>query len=352
MRGTIEGQLAIDANALARLKAQAREDPRAGVKAVAQQFEAIFLQILLKSMRDSVSRSGFADSSAARTYEGLLDQQLVQKLAARGATGLAPFLEKQLVRQLPVAPEGGASESPETIFESPRNGASAAPAMAAPIAAPVLPGQRWTLPVVSSPGTSGAPQAPAGEPTGSAHPPASPVQVPAAPHSEPVAPAAPRAEPAVPAHVRAFVERLWPHAAQTARATGIPPHFLIAQAALETGWGRAELRGPEGSPSYNLFNIKAGRNWDGAVIEAATTEYEGGVARRQTERFRAYGSYGEAFADYARLLRTRYGELLGTREAGAFARGLQRAGYATDPMYAEKLTRIIDGATLRAGLAG
>ena len=137
-------------------------------------------------------------------------------------------------------------------------------------------------------------------------------------------------------------------------ATSIPAHFMIAQAALETGWGRSELRFADGAPTHNLFGIKAGRNWQGAVAEATTTEYVNGVAQKSVERFRAYASYGEAFRDYANLLASnpRYAEVLNPQDAAGFARGLQRAGYATDPMYAAKLERIIGGAALRDGMSG
>jgi flagellar protein FlgJ len=157
-----------------------------------------------------------------------------------------------------------------------------------------------------------------------------------------------------PPHVREFVDRLWPHALEASRATGIPPHFMIAQAALETGWGRQEPRLADGRPSHNVFGIKAGSGWTGATVEAATTEFENGRAVSRTERFRAYASYGEAFRDYARLLTgsPRYADVLGSQDPAAFARSLARAGYATDPMYADKLQRVIASNALRLGLAG
>ena len=129
---------------------------------------------------------------------------------------------------------------------------------------------------------------------------------------------------------------------------------MIAQAALETGWGRAELRAADGTPTYNLFGIKAGGGWRGAVAEAVTTEYVDGVAQKTVQRFRAYSSYAEAFRDYAALLSSnpRYAAVLERQDAAGFARGLQRAGYASDPMYAAKLERIIGGQTLRASLSG
>jgi flagellar protein FlgJ len=153
---------------------------------------------------------------------------------------------------------------------------------------------------------------------------------------------------------REFVNRVWDQAADASRSTGIPAHFMVAQAALETGWGRGELRRADGSPTHNLFNIKAGNSWKGDVVELPVTEYVNGRPQTETARFRAYGSYGEAFRDYANLLRSspRYADVLGQTDAAGFARSLQQSGYATDPMYADKLTRIIGGATLRTALEG
>jgi flagellar protein FlgJ len=186
------------------------------------------------------------------------------------------------------------------------------------------------------------------------NPPAQPFPLPAAP-ARPGAAAGDDAQPvaAVPPQVREFVNRQWPHAVEASRETGIPAHFILGQAALESGWGRAEIRNADGTPSHNLFGIKAGRGWNGPVANAATTEYVNGNAVKASEAFRSYKSYGEAFLDYARLLRSdgRYAQVLERgQDAAGFARGLQQAGYASDPMYADKLYRIITGSALRAGL--
>ena len=127
------------------------------------------------------------------------------------------------------------------------------------------------------------------------------------------------------------------------QASGVPTQLILAQAALESGWGRREIRGDNGSQSHNLFGIKAGKNWKGQVVEATTTEYVDGVAQRTKATFRAYGSYAEAFTDYARFLtgNPRYAQVLATRDPTEAAHGLQRAGYATDPEYGGKLVRIM-----------
>jgi flagellar protein FlgJ len=156
-----------------------------------------------------------------------------------------------------------------------------------------------------------------------------------------------------------FVQQHQGAASAAEAQTGIPAAFMLGQAAHETGWGRKEIRHADGTPAYNLFGIKAGANWKGPVAEVTTTEYVGGQPHKVVARFRAYGSYADSFADYARLMKEspRYqavlqgaGEPAGGRGVGtgpraaAFAQGLQRAGYATDPAYAEKLTRVINTA--------
>ena len=135
-------------------------------------------------------------------------------------------------------------------------------------------------------------------------------------------------------------------AAQAAQAaTGIPANFMLAQAAHESGWGARGITNADGTPSHNLFGIKAGAGWTGAVAEVMTTEYVGGQPRKMVQRFRAYANAGEAFADYARLMKEspRYqGVIAAGGDARGFAQNLQRAGYATDPHYAAKLERVIE----------
>ena len=291
----------LDVRGLAALKRQAHDNSPQAIKLAAQQFEGLFLQMVLKSMRDATPHEGIMDSEQSRLYESLLDQQLSQVLSSKGGgTGLAAMIEKQMSRtaidpqslgELPLSPQLPAIPLPGAPrgLPLPQDGRAAAP----------LPGESASAP-------------------------------------------------------RDFVSRVWPYAYEASRATGIPAQFMVAQAALETGWGRSEPRFANGRPSFNLFGIKAGRSWSGAVVEASTTEIVDGQAQRQVERFRAYNSYGEAFNDYANLLTSnpRYAAVLGNQDAGGFARALQQAGYATDPMYAAKLERIIGGSVLRTSLAG
>lgn len=293
-----------DLNGLAAIKRQVKADDPAALKTAARQFEAMFLQMVLKSMRDATPREGLFDSDQTRLYESLLDQQMSQVLAGKGGTGLAKLIESQLSRN---------ADPPEpALFKD-----------GLPLQPPAMPRPLDAqAPGLTLPRSESAPM---------------PLSPPAA-----LPAAAPAGAPATP---REFLDRMRPHAAEAARGLGVPAEFLLAHAALETGWGRAEPRHADGRPSHNLFGIKAGRSWTGAAVEATTTEHVDGVAQQRVERFRAYGSYAEAFRDYAALLssNSRYAAVLGATDAAAFARGLQRAGYATDPRYAEKLTRIIGG---------
>ena len=280
---------ALDVQSLGDLRLKARTDPDAALKSAAQQFEAVFMNMMLKSMRDSVDQDGVFDSEQTKQFTAMLDQQLSQSLASKGI-GLADVMLRQL--------------KPKAAQEQ-----AVAAAASAAVAAP------------SAPGASGLPL-------------------------DKTAP---------PSRASDFVNKLWPHAAAASRTTGISAHFMIGHAALESGWGKAEIRAADGTPSHNLFGVKAGRGWTGAVVEATTTEYVNGVAQKSVEKFRAYSSYAEGFKDYASMLRNnpRYAAVIASgNDAAGFSAGLQQAGYATDPMYAEKLNRILQGSALRQGLIG
>lgn len=140
-----------------------------------------------------------------------------------------------------------------------------------------------------------------------------------------------------------FLASILPSAQEAAQQLGVSPEILAAQAALESGWGRHPLRGPDGSDTHNLLGVKAGSRWAGKAIDARTTEYVNGSAQQVTERFRSFPDYASAFRDFARLLRDnpRYEAALNTgSDVRAYAQGLLRGGYATDPAYAEKLMRV------------
>jgi flagellar protein FlgJ len=138
------------------------------------------------------------------------------------------------------------------------------------------------------------------------------------------------------------------HAAEASRTTGVPAHLMLGQAALESGWGKRELKGADGTPSNNLFGIKATDNWDGKVIEATTTEYIHGVKQKRIEKFRAYDSYADSFKDFANMMSNnpRYNKVMANLDnVNGYAQAMQKAGYATDPNYASKLANVIQKVT-------
>ena len=303
----------LDSRATANLRQALKDDPRAGLRQAAQQFEGMLLQMMLKSMRDATPQDGLLDSDQTRFFTTILDQQLAQNLSTRDALGFAKAMEQSLGRGLP-------SEGNDTLNDA-------------------LGRLRQSVSEQQTASSAAFFAGDAGGRTGRV----------AAASASAVSAASARA----PDNARDYVDRVWPHAVDAARSLGVPPHFLVAHSALESGWGKSEIRLPNGASSYNIFGIKAGKSWQGPTVEVPTTEYVDGVAQRTHARFRVYASYSEAFQDYAKLLRgnSRYSAVLGQQDGAQFARSLQQSGYATDPGYADKLGRIIGGATLRQALA-
>jgi flagellar protein FlgJ len=287
----LSANLAIDSKGMGELRQSARAGSPQALKTAATQFEAMFVNMMMKSMREATPQDGLLDNPQSKMFTSMLDQQTSQNIAKKGM-GLADVLVRQLAKTLP-AQEGAAAD---------------------PMARALLDQARLQRAIDASGGAAAA--APTAAST-SRH-----------------------------AHVRAFHDKLASHADEASRASGIPAKFMLGQAALESGWGRREIKGRDGSNSHNLFGIKAGPEWKGRVVETATTEYVNGKPQLRVEKFRAYDSYADSFKDYARLLTSnpRYEKALaaanGTDAAG-FARNLQRAGYATDPNYATKLASII-----------
>lgn len=341
----------MDPNAFGDLKRLAREgNSQEGLRAVAEQFEAMFLQMALKAMRDATPQNGLFDSDQTRMFQSLQDQQMAMNMAQGRGVGLADVIFRQL---------GGADPGARAMPDVGADGRRVFDLANVPRRAAISAVSRRLAENAAEQAASLA-----GRPGFGVQDPAlalrnqSPVAAGGAADAQVQAVAVARAEdPAqrsIPERVKDFVSRVWSHARDAGQALGVPAQFMVAQAALETGWGRAELRRDDGSPSYNLFNIKAGRNWTGPVVEMPVTEYANGRAYTENARFRAYGSYAEAFQDYVGLMRNsaRYAGVVGQRDAAGFAQSLQDAGYATDPHYADKLTRIIGGPTLRAALEG
>ncbi|MBU4500214.1 MAG: flagellar assembly peptidoglycan hydrolase FlgJ [Gammaproteobacteria bacterium] len=321
----ISSGLAIDANSLNQLKLGAAQSSPEALKAAAQQFEAVFMNMLMKSMRDATPKEGMFDNEQTRMYTSMLDQQLTQRLASRGV-GLADVMMRQLSRSME-----------QSAGDAANPGAVNAPGL--PLEVKPAPGVK---PLTAADGQGSAALRLKPEAVQAAYS----LNVPAQPATAPVpaSPAAPARKGDVPAHVESFVQRLLPHAQAASASSGIPAHFMMGQAALETGWGRAEIRGADGQNSHNLFGIKAGGSWTGRTVDIVTTEYVNGKPQKQVDTFRAYDSYADSFRDYGKLLsgNARYQNVLAAgHNAAGFAQGLQQAGYATDPNYAQKLMSVI-----------
>jgi len=303
----LSGKFALDTNSLGDLKQSAKAGSPEALKGAATQFESMFINMMMKSMRDATPQDGMLDSQETKTFTTMLDQQMSQKLAKRGI-GLADVLVRQL----------GAQASGQALAKEMQSGAlgiGSEPGAASGTSATRLQRDTDTLSTDGAASASGV--------TGSARSSTSAGK---------------------PAHVRAFQDKLADAAEEAERATGVPAKFMMGQAALETGWGKRVIRNSDGSSSNNLFGIKAGPGWKGKVATAVTTEYVNGRPHTRVEKFRSYASHAEAFKDYARMLSNnpRYEKVLAHGgDAATFAHGLQRAGYATDPQYAAKLSRII-----------
>jgi flagellar protein FlgJ len=293
----LSSKFALDTKGLGELKKSAKAGAPEALKTAATQFEAMFINMMMKSMRDATPQEGMLDNQQTKMFTSMLDQQMSQNLAKRGV-GLADVLIRQLSAQA-VNAHALAIGGDQNVGTS--------PAMPSPLSADAL---------LKTPGALLAPSA-----------------TPVTASGKPQAP-----------HIRSFQDKLGADAEAASKATGIPAKFMLGQAALESGWGKRELKNADGSASHNLFGIKAGPGWKGKVATAVTTEYVNGVPQTRVEKFRAYDSYADGFKDYAKLLTNnpRYEKVLASGgDASSFAHGLQRAGYATDPNYGAKLARII-----------
>ena len=286
------------------LKYAAKGKSPDAVRAVAKQFEALFLQMMLKSMRDASPGDPMLDDDQTNMYRDMYDKQLALDISNKGkGIGLADMLVKQLQTMPQYKPADAAAQPLQQK----------------------LPERLSTTfhlnPKVKAAESSVSPHVSAAEVASSAE---------------------------------SFVQKLWPLAKKAAAKIGASAEALIAQAALETGWGKAVIRHPDGSSSYNLFNIKADQRWQGERVAKQTLEYREGVANKEVAQFRSYGSFEESFNDYVSFLQAnpRYAEALKVAdEPQRFIQSLQEAGYATDPAYARKINNIL-GRDLMADAAG
>jgi len=285
-----------DLNGLAALK-NAPSSPET-VRAVSQQVEALFLQMMLKSMRDATAADGETDGNETSMYQDMFDKQVALTLSKHQDLGIARLFEREL----------GGKPSPA---DGPRSTATL----------PLPLSRTGPAPTARSADAGGRAQAPAVDSAGAEH-------------------------------AAQFVGQVLPTIRRAAVALGVNPLGLLAQAALETGWGRRMPRTADGSPSLNMFGIKAGEEWRGARAVADTVEFSGGVASQRRTAFRAYDSIEESVSDFASLLSSspRYRDAIAGGSAQAYIQGIARSGYATDPEYGNKLNQILNSSTLRAAL--
>lgn len=307
-----------DLNGLASLK----KDPQSPqtLHAVSQQVDALFLQMMLKSMRDASSDQGDPQSNEMGMYQDMFDKQVALNLSQHGGLGLGASLFRQ-------AAAAGAAKTSGALPARP--GAVAPPAVAPPASAPPAVAPAAVAPAAAASGPG---------PTASVSPAAGVTGASAGAASTP----------------GEFVNRVLPAIRAAATALGVSPLGLLAQAALETGWGRRMPRTAAGASSLNLFGIKADQGWEGARAGAATLEYSGGVATPKHTAFRAYGTLEQSINDYAKLLGSspRYRGAVGAGPSpAAYVEHIAKAGYATDPEYADKLHRVLNSHVFRQAVA-
>jgi len=284
-----------DFDGLAKLKNEAKEKTPDSIKEVAKQFESVFVGMMLKSMRQAKLAEGILDNSQSDFYRDMYDQQLSIHLSGEHGMGLADVIERQLSPDQSVAVTREQSiadyERRNLILKAAKNSRE----------------QSAINPILKGIST---------EKMNS---------------------------------VEEFVNKLRPYAEKAAKKLGVDANVLIAQAALETGWGKSVIKAKDGNNSYNLFNIKADKSWLGKQTEVETLEVRNGVAKKEIAGFRSYDSYQQSFDDYVHFIKTnpRYKTAIKMAEkAERYMHELQQAGYATDPNYAEKVMKIYNSKTI------
>jgi peptidoglycan hydrolase FlgJ len=296
----LSSRFALDVQGFDSLRAKVAASPQQGVKMAAKQFDASFITMMLKSMRDATPQDGPLDSRDGAQFTSMMDEQLAQQMSSKGI-GVADAMLKQLMNNAGMQGGGDANAGNNAALNA------LAKAYANPQAnGSLASGTGYTRNSALTPPLHG---------DGSSQ------------------------------NVDAFVDKLAASAQAASETTGVPARFIIGQAALESGWGKREILKANGETSHNVFGIKATADWTGKTVSTVTTEYHNGKAQRVVEKFRAYDSYGEAMADYAHMLKNnpRYAQVLNSsHDAASFAAGMQRAGYATDPHYAKKLMSIME----------
>jgi flagellar protein FlgJ len=292
-------RFALDVQGFDSLRAKVAASPQQGVKMAAKQFDASFITMMLKSMRDATPQDGPLDSRDGAQFTSMMDEQMAQQMSSKGI-GVADAMLKQLMNNAGM--QGGEAGAGNNAALNALAKAYANPQANGSLAS----GTGYTRNSALTPPLHG---------DGSS------------------------------TNVDAFVDKLAASAQAASETTGVPARFIIGQAALESGWGKREIMKANGETSHNVFGIKATKDWTGKTVSTVTTEYHNGKPQRVVEKFRAYDSYSDAMSDYAQMLKNnpRYAQVLNSsHDAASFANGMQRAGYATDPHYARKLMSIME----------
>ncbi|WP_404359999.1 flagellar assembly peptidoglycan hydrolase FlgJ [Methylotuvimicrobium sp. KM1] len=305
-----------DFSGLSRLRNQAKQETPGAINEVAKQFESLFLNMVLKSMREAKLADSMLDNDQSKFYREMYDQQLAIHLSGKPGVGLADLIVKQL---------GGekTGETERMTLDDYLNN----PLQRFPPANKAKKDASDSMPISSEVKSRLIKES--DRPIQSLE--SKPIDREGIKSQEPIR------------TTRQFVKRLHGYAEKAAAELGVEPKVLLAQAALETGWGRSVIKHKDGSSSFNLFNIKAGSSWTGKRTNVATLEYEKGIPQKQMAGFRSYDSYQESFDDYVRLVKnsSRYSQALKhANNPGRYMQELQKAGYATDPHYADKVMRI------------
>jgi len=291
------------------MRAEARVDPQASLKQVAKQFEGIFIQMMLKSMRDASFGDDIFDSDQSKVYRDMFDKQVSLDMASSKGIGIAEALVRQLGKNIPVK-----SKPDEYLYDGKSRISSAESGNVLPLS--ITKRREFT------------PQ-----------------------HQDPdYEITAIKSEDKVFDSPEEFVEHILPYAEAAADKLGVSPLLLVSQAALETGWGKAVIRHSDGNSSFNLFNIKADKRWDGERVSKSTLEYDNGMAKYEKASFRAYDSYADSFDDYVDFLRTNTRYDFALQQQGndsLFIKNIHKAGYATDPNYSDKVINILHRENLK-----
>ncbi|WP_428035652.1 flagellar assembly peptidoglycan hydrolase FlgJ [Amphritea sp.] len=357
---TQHAQLYTELGEMDKLRQQAKDKDPAALKAVAEQFEQLFLNMLVKSMREanaSFAEDSYFNSSQVEFYQQMGDTQLTKEIAENKGFGLAEILVRQLGGNIdPRLGDDKEEKRLKPLSESERILNRTVDSAASMAASAILGRAQANTRALEKAQESSQIQSQVQSQPQTAKVPTSSDSVSASVAAQNIQAGQTPAMPRQPSRFdtpEQFVETLLPLAESVAAELGVDPKVLLAQSALETGWGRYLVQRPEGGSSYNLFNIKADSRWSGDKAQVGTVEFRDGVAQKERAAFRVYDSYEQSFRDYAAFLQNspRYQQAL--EQAGdpyRYLSGLQQAGYATDPEYAEKISRIFDGDVL-AGLS-